>query len=274
MARTEIDPQLPFIQVHRSAGAMAAQLAPLLNVTYQHARGGLDVFWEGLADRRVLARGLALPKPMVVLDDAECRQRLQLAFGMELPPKLAETVGILEALEDQKWRVRGMSRYLEAERTRLAKKRGTTPEAAGSDPGATPYVHRGGTPVPPTSYPGEERGERKEEIVKDVRTPTGPIVVTPPSTATDQWLAEDFWRWAQSRRQDANLVAEKFPQPVKLSGWYTNALQALSGDVDRLCEAFLSYGDDKYWQRQAPPLPFAGFMSQWERFVGVANAQD
>lgn len=116
----EIDPHLPYIQVHRSVAHMAAQLAPLLEVSYQHARGGLDVLWETLADRRILAKALALPKPMVLLGDPECRRRLRLAFGRPVEPDTLETVGALERQPDGQWRVRGMSRYIDAELARHA----------------------------------------------------------------------------------------------------------------------------------------------------------
>jgi hypothetical protein len=257
MARTEIDPQLPYIQVHRSVGAMAAQLAPLLGVTYQHVRGSFDIFWEELADRRILAKGLALRAPMVVLDDEECRQRLQLAFGVEVPPKLAATVGALEALPDQKWRVRGMSRYLIAEGVRLEKKRGATPDYAGRDPGATP--------VPPRSDPGSDpakaRGERREVRGESEEVRRDRTAATP---------GDEFWTWAQDLRVKAGCVREALPDARALSGWYSVAMMELNGDDGRLREAFLRFGDDPHWQQATPACPFRAFMNAetgWRKYA-------
>lgn len=268
---SEIDPQLPFIQVHRSSAAMGAALAPLLGITYQHARGALVLFWESLADRRLLAKALLLPVPMVVLDDKECQRRLQVAFGVQVPPELAATVGILELQNDAKWRVRGMSRYLDAERARLRKKSSATQPAQGSNPGATGVRPPSDPPSDPTKARGERREVRGErEDLKGDSTHAAsekarlPVVVTPPEKPPDAWDGEDFWRWAQCQRQDAGLIAEH--RPRDLSAWYSAALGMISGDVGRLKECFLRFGDDKYWQQQTPKLPFRGFMSQWDRF--------
>lgn len=95
-----------------------------------------------------------------------------------------------------------------------------------------------------------------------------PVTILAPTSPASSWVADDFWRWAQARRIAAGFVAEKHPGQ-RLTGWYSAVLLTLNGDVDRLQEAFYAFGDDAYWQKpkQPPPLPFAGFMSQWERYV-------
>lgn len=287
--KDEIDPQIPYIQVHRSVARMAAQLAEPLGLTYQHVRGSLDVFWESLADRRVLAKALALPEPMVLLDAAEATNRLWLAFGRQVELALVVAAGVLEPVE-AKYRVRGMSRYVEMEAERLAALARSTAGgrsravgvrlasgrfAAGVPAGerldAPPASHQPAASQSPATH--HVRGERREvrvetgEVRGDIRTPPG-FVVSEPTTPADAWTADDFWRWAQSRRQKAGFIAEKHPG-VELSGWYSQTLAGLNGDIDRLKEAFLSFGDSPYWQKpkEPPPLPFRGFMSQVDRFI-------
>lgn len=94
------------------------------------------------------------------------------------------------------------------------------------------------------------------------------LAVTPPDTPPGTWSADDFWRWAQSKRMRAGLVAEtRRPDPRALSSWYSGALATLGGEVERLQEAFYRFGDDKHWQAATPPLPFRAFMTQWDSFV-------
>lgn len=92
------------------------------------------------------------------------------------------------------------------------------------------------------------------------------VDITPPDKPASEWLGDDFWRWFQSKRQDAGLIAERGP-PRSLSGWYSTALSTVEGDVDALCEAVFRFGEDKFWQSKTPPLPWAGFESQWTKFV-------
>jgi hypothetical protein len=164
----EIDPQLPYIQIHRSVGTKAAQLAPILGLTYQHVRGSLDVFWESLADRRLLSG-----KTVILLPATELVARLRLAFGQVIDFEPLVHSGLLEAHPGGLYRVRGMSRYLEAEAKRAGKKsRGTHPNHQSSTP---PQVDQNTTHTPPQVVPHptsggpaphlsetEVRGERRE----------------------------------------------------------------------------------------------------------------
>lgn len=93
-----------------------------------------------------------------------------------------------------------------------------------------------------------------------------------PTTPEEAWGGEDFFAWAQVKRQEAGCLGEPLPRGV--STWYSAALMALGGDVEALQDAFYAFGDDPHWQQAAPPLPFRAFMSQWARYVpqGVAHA--
>lgn len=100
------------------------------------------------------------------------------------------------------------------------------------------------------------------------------VVYAKPDKEPDLWLAEDFFAWAQWKRQEAGLMGEK-QRPRDLGSWFSVALMELGGNVEVLQEAFYRFGDDKFWQAKTPALPFAGFMSQWERFIprGGSRAQ-
>lgn len=107
---------------------------------------------------------------------------------------------------------------------------------------------------------------------RDPRTTvTGPGVVARPTLPVEAWTGEDFWAWAQDRRQAGGLIAERErPSPRKLGAWYSAAMLTLKGDVERLKEAFYAYASDKHWKSAKPPVPFKGFISQWDRYVPPA----
>lgn len=295
---------MPYAQVDRAVKQTAAMIGTRLGVTYQHALGGLVQFWELNGDPRELETLLEAGKHEVVVTRDVVARRFSLAMSVDtskVDPDDLHELRIVERREDG-YRIRGMSRYFKPLVTRVAKrlagraggqksaearakKHGSAqPGASAAASGAASVGASKQTDVtfdsasrsaqaPPNTADSVQRSSLETTYVRaPAASSTASSVVIPPTTPAEQWLAEDFWRWAQATRQDAKLVAEKFPNPVKLSGWFTTALQALNGDTARLCEAFLAFGDDKYWQRQSPPLPFAGFMSQWERFVGAADA--
>lgn len=106
-------------------------------------------------------------------------------------------------------------------------------------------------PLPPPKVTSPERAPRVYE------QPTGP---------PDAWGPHEFFAWAQWKRQEAGFVGEQ-REPRDLGSWYSNALMVLSGDVESLQEAFYRFGESKHWQNKNPPLPFSGFVSQWDNFV-------
>lgn len=99
------------------------------------------------------------------------------------------------------------------------------------------------------------------------KAPHVPNVPAAPTTPREGWLFPDFWGWAQHKRHQAGLVPEPPPNMSKGSSWWSTARSVAS--TDELCAGFLDFGDDPYWQGKRPALPFAGFMSQWHRFVTV-----
>lgn len=278
MARTEIDDQLPYIQVHRSVGLKAAQLATPLGVTYQHVRGALDVFWEGIADRRVLGEAIdgahrAGREPDLVFSASETERRLQRAFGQKVDPRLLEG-DFLEPAEGGGWRVLGADRYLNAERSRLGRKRGDTGVTPGSDPDdtpSTPRSHPDDTPVPPGSDPAKTRGKTKE--VRGEREEEGPppVVVKPvplPASPDNRFASGDaYWAHVQNRRHEAGGVVERPPDPRRLSSWWSEVGMELNGDYEALDDGLARFGSNKHWEHSNPPWPFAAFMKNWRDYV-------
>lgn len=208
MSRGEIDPQLPFIQVHRSLWTKATMAAHRLTMAPTHVVGCLALFWMELGDRRRLQRALLMDDPRILVGEAELRTFLLNAFGRDVPLDVLESCQLLEREPDGRWRVRGMSRYLDMEETRLKQKWGKEwPEklaqslasgrVTGEHPLPTPEVNPTSTPVEPrltpTSTPPQPRltppqpglnpastpqrrevkGERKEERGERKETPAG-----------------------------------------------------------------------------------------------------
>lgn len=95
---------------------------------------------------------------------------------------------------------------------------------------------------------------------------SSPIVPVAPTTPRSGWTGEDFWRWAQFKRWDAGLAAERGP-PIKVNAWHSGVMMELNGDFKALEEAFYRFGEDEFWQKADPPLPFNAFKSQWSKYV-------
>ena len=155
--RGKIDPHFPFIQVDRDVTGSAARLAQVIDVPHQYAMGGLVFFWEGLADRRLLTGKVEL-----VLPAAEIEDRILLAFGRPVKPSILVALGFLEAREGHGYRVRGMSRYISAEASRI-KRTGPRPNANPTPTGVRPGSDRGQSGKS-TVRPGSDRGPAPQSV--------------------------------------------------------------------------------------------------------------
>lgn len=173
MARREINPQMPFIQVDQNVGARAAQLAARIGVSYQHARGALDIFWESLADRRILAG-----KTKVILTPGDCLERLRLAFGCPVDIQTMVSAGFLE-VDPEGFRVRGMSRYLKAEAKRDLLKKSSNSDV-GPDLTSAP-AHAGHSPA--SAPPQPRRVEREELRVESSKEKETSSATRPPDVS-------------------------------------------------------------------------------------------
>lgn len=274
MSADEIDMQFPYIQIHRSVAAKAAMLAARTGVEYFKLRGVLDCWWESMADRRILAKAVSEGGVMLTADQVE--QAVSKPCDGKITPADMVAAGFLEPRADR-FRARGMSRYIEAENTRLTRKqpgsnRGPTGVRPPSDP--PPTLVQPGSDQGPTRQTRDERLETRDERLETKEEEALPlpekgrlIVWEPPKTEPETWNAVDFWGWAQSRRQKAGFVGEQ-KLPFDLRKWFSGAMLSLGGKTEVLQEAFLNFGDDPYWQKQKPvTLPFAGFMAQWATFL-------
>ncbi len=214
--------------------------------------------------------------------------------------------GFLEPSEGS-FRVRGAERYLRISdaRARAGKARAatgkrtggrwsrsgestSTPPACAGEPTSTPpapdqLLHRSPitdhreeeaaaaaakTDASRQGAPPEPHALRlsREAVAEFQANPPQPPT-TPPRLSSELTAGAAFFAWVQQRRLVAGLVTEKPPHPSKLSAWYSDALGELGGDEERLKEACFRFSEDKYWQQQAPPLPFRAFMSQWRDYV-------
>lgn len=146
---------------------------------------------------------------------------------------------------------------------RLAEREPSVSREAAEQPSRLPLGSYTQHPDTQTPRVLKESTTRAESLV--------PVAVTPPDTSPDTWLADDFWRWAQSRRQAAGLVAERMP-PRDLGSWWSACLMTPGITCQRLKAAFEAFGQDPYWERSKPPFPFSGFKSQWDKFIGEKHA--
>ena len=223
------------------------------------------------------------------------------AFGFLAVEPGTTPPGQFDPLDDAAFRVRGADRYLRISEGR--RKGGKAAAAAGNllkgaarsapalapaapqlEPGLSPALgpaqhqpyteHR----APSTEHRAPVAAEAPPPqlaVVESVDpTPPGELHqhLTPPDSPPDGWTAEDFWRWAQCLRRDrAGLVIERWPKPRALSDWWREASAVAS--VETLRDAFVRYGDDKHWQTRTPPLPWAGWASQWGKYLLAGGAR-
>lgn len=110
------------------------------------------------------------------------------------------------------------------------------------------------------SVPVEERPPPKELV---------PVVFQKPTADPLTWTGEDFFQWAQWRRQEAGFVGE-IRRPKGLGSWWSRAMMTLGSDIERMQEAFYRFGESPHWLKATPPLPFAAFVAQWDQFVPKA----
>ena len=194
-----------------------------------------------------------------------------------------EAFGFLAADADQ-WRVKGADRYLRVSSARSENgkkaaangnlKRGSTgPTAKESVPtGSQQAPSR--PPTEPQQFPSpsassEQRTANSEQRTEEEATSSKPgfaIVYQKPAADPSAWTSEEFFQWAQWRRQEAGLVGE-VRRPRGMAGWWSTAMLTIGGDIERMREAFYRFGESQHWLKATPPLPFSGFMSRWDDFM-------
>lgn len=183
MSREEIDEQFPYIQVDRRVAAHAAKLSTALEITYQHARGALDIFWEGFVTRTELLKAIKLElegrgPARILVSKADVEVRLLLAFGRKVDPALLVSCRLLE-LEGDLFRICGASRYIGPEWGRLFKK-GAMPKRAEKTPSPTPSKGKPPSPTPP-----------RLDLETAPEPPRSPVHATPVAPGSDPGATGD-----------------------------------------------------------------------------------
>lgn len=256
--------RLPYIQVTQEAWDYARQLAAL------SGRSEGDSF---LAVVNLWRWGLSLgpeDQPPAGVCDSPRADRLLLAnLGSGWAPETVDVLADLQLVERTETgiRVRGMDRYRRTwEKNRRRKPAGSVPVTGTKPAPAAPE------PAPQTQTQTQTQIENQKLVVKEAPPPApverlpGPVVIEAPKTSPDTWTGEEFWRWAQSRRQASGLVAER-ARPRDLGSWFSAALMTPGVTVRALQEAFYRFGESKHWGGTTPPYPFRGFVSQWDQFM-------
>jgi hypothetical protein len=199
-------------------------------------------------------------------------------FGVSAGPALV-AFGFLEA-SGETYRVRGAEKYLRLSESRSKAGRVRSSGAgrsAGRFTSTPPAQHQHTTSTPPALTPSTHHLAPSTQHLEEAEAPLPPVNesrvlqfdVVAPEGDPEAWTKEDFWRWAEATRRKAGCPVEKWPSPVALGRWWTEARAA--ADVAVLQEAFLAFGDDPHWQRQRPALPWAGFAKQWNQYLPMRS---
>jgi hypothetical protein len=271
--------RLPFLQVDQDALVRARTMARLLKIPEPHGVGlavslfawGLEMAGEDDLSGRIV--------------DDQPAEMVAAGVGWERDPgelyKAFQRVGFIELApaDAEADRIKGLDRYesvLEErrkDRERKASKRsGGHPEDSGGIPADVGRNPADSTRQTQTQTQTQTQKKEKEEETappseKPDPRPAPGFSVLPPTTPPEQWLAGDFWRWAQSVRMKAGLAPERLPNQHKLQRWWSSALMVEGVTVRALMHGFERFGQSDHWETTDPPYPFAAFMSQWEQFT-------
>lgn len=158
MARQTSSDPLPYVQIDRAVKPKVSILADAMGVPRQHALGSLVEWWDLCGDPRVLEKIIAnTPKgkePALLLSEDDVELFFQLASGHTVAVKTLTAIGLLERMDEDQFRVRGMSRYFAPIKARMQMLKGA--EAGGK---ASVDARRRKTG---TAQPGRS-GERSED---------------------------------------------------------------------------------------------------------------
>ena len=193
-------------------------------------------------------------------------------------PDAAEVLasfGLLEAV-DGGYRVKGADRYLRiAEQRRAAglARSSAAGRSAGrftSEPPAEDQrTNQRATSGGPALTPSTEHRTpttSSEDVGADKSQARGVKEWVAPKTDPLTWNGIDFFAWFQASRQELGLIGEKFPK-APLGPWLNEVLMTPGMTIHRLMDAVPAYGRSEHWRTRTPPLPWAGFASEWRRFV-------
>lgn len=191
--------------------------------------------------------------------------------------------GFLEPV-DNDFRVRGAEEHLRVAEGRsrgghAAKSnllRGASRDVSRAAAGSQPGKEDTKTPISPgsTQQPNNPTTQTpKEEEAPAAVSERLPIALVAPDNPPEAWTGDEFWRWAQCRRQAAGFIAET-KRPRDLGPWWSACLMTPGVNAKRMKEAFYAFGASEHWAKALPPFPFRAFASQWSQFIprGVPHA--
>lgn len=270
---------LPYLQLDRAAKPVASRLAGRYEVSFQHALGTLAEFWEINGEPRALMALLEQNVEQVILTRDEVIRRFRIASAIkeDIDPADLVTIGILatdDSANEQRWRVRGMSRYFDPLKRRMTK------NAAASEGGkksAEARREKNGTATP-TNASNETKSTKKKKPQQ------GELPEMPPKPPRERSMQEqaffDYQVWRRRVICEENNQEFVKDQPTDKDGnskadeyaiaFINNALAPLLKDVAPLADGETSgfervmslWFDDKWAASRTPAFPFQAFVAE------------
>lgn len=221
------------------------------------------------------------------------------ATDVDLVPALV-AFGFLEAAGDS-IRVRGADRYLRVAEARrkggLAARKHLVPGGGKSktEPMSEPTASAAPADSQPTVSPAPAESQPRVGLgstsaltpttehrlpTTEHRTPStdddasppprtlalATFAIEPPDRARmSSWSAQEFWKAFELERRDRGYPPEKWPSPLSLSQFWTEARGLY--DVDVLGMAAAAYFVDAHWRAARPACPWGAFAKTWHQFI-------
>lgn len=260
--------RLPYLQVTQETWSKARMLAGLLGITRHEAFGLIADLWAwaidlGPADAPPTGEFRSPRAIRIMAAAVEWRgdpEELAGAFvDLELIERLPDAV-----------RVRGLSRYQRTwEKNQRRKPADMVPVTGDDDAGtgAEPARQTQTQTQIETQIQNDDDDVRGAEQVGAMSALRIAFTVEAPTAPPESWQALDFWRFFQSVRQDAGLVAEHPPNERALANFWNEALLTSGVTPRAMKEAVYTFGKSKKWATADPPFPWAAFKKLWRNFV-------
>lgn len=190
--QNDTDP-LPYVELDRTAKAIAARLASHYGFSFQHAIGTLTEFWDLNGEPRALIALLEQNIEEVLLTKEEVVRRFRIASGLKDPVEPVDLVEMHVLATDEgreRWRVRGMSRYFKPLKTRMGR---NVSASEGGKKSAEVRREKNGSAVP-TNATNEGKGKKKKPMQEE-------LPGTPPKPERALSLQQEAFKQYQIERR-------------------------------------------------------------------------